>query len=102
MKCPKCGQDNSDAVQFCTHCHATLKFVCPACKHVQMQGGKCEQCGVDFAKYAVMMQAKAKAESEREIAQTRERIGLARSLMMFPINGGLTLLRYLRARLLGD
>jgi zinc ribbon protein len=102
MKCPKCGQENADTVQFCTRCHATLKYACPACKHVQFEGGKCQKCGVDFAKYALMIQAKARDEVDREIAQSRARTGLARSLMMFPINGGLTLVRYLRSRLLGD
>jgi zinc ribbon protein len=102
MKCPKCGQDNADGVQFCTRCHATIKFVCPACKHVQIQGGKCEQCGVDFAKYALMIQSKAKDEIDRESAKTRQRTSLFRSLIYFPINGGLTLVRYLRSRFLGD
>ncbi|PYV13187.1 MAG: hypothetical protein DMG21_21660 [Acidobacteria bacterium] len=102
MKCPKCGQENPDAVQFCTRCHATLKFVCPACKHVQDQGGQCAKCGVNFAKYALMIQARAKDEVDRKIAQSRERTSLARNLMMVPVNGGLSLLRYLRSRLLGD
>ena len=102
MTCPKCGQENSDAVQFCTRCHATLKFVCPACKHVQLHAGQCEKCGVDFAKYALMVQTRAKDEVDREIARSRERTNLARDLMMAPINGGLSLLRYLRTRLLGD
>ncbi len=102
MNCPKCGQDNADGVQFCTRCHATIKFVCPACKHVQIRGGKCEQCGVDFAKYALMIQSKAKDEIDRESAKTRQRTSLLRSLIYFPINGGLTLARYLRSRFLGD
>lgn len=101
MKCSKCGQDNSDALQFCTRCHATLRFVCPSCKHLQFQGGKCEKCGVDFAKYAVMIQAKAKDDLERDAAQERERMSLARSLILFPINGGLSILRYFRSRFLG-
>jgi ribosomal protein L37AE/L43A len=102
MKCPKCGQENSDALQFCTRCHATLKYICPACKHAQLQGGQCEKCGVDFAKYALMMQTKAKDDVDREIAQGRERASLVRNLMMAPISGWLSLFRYVRSRLLGD
>jgi uncharacterized protein (DUF983 family) len=34
---------------------------------VQLQGGKCEKCGLDFAKYAAMLvfQAKDNAQIER-------------------------------------
>jgi len=49
-----------------------------------------------------MVQTRAKDEVDREIAQSRERTNLARDLMMAPINGGLSLLRYFRSRLLGD
>jgi uncharacterized protein (DUF983 family) len=40
---------------------------------VQLQGGKCEKCGVDFAKYAAMLvfQAKDAAQEERKGAGWR-------------------------------
>jgi hypothetical protein len=68
MQCPKCTTDNPESFTYCERCHAPLKYTCPACKHVQLQGGRCEKCGVDFAKYAAMMvfQAKDAAEAERQ------------------------------------
>ena len=68
MQCQKCKTDNPESFTYCVRCHAPLKYTCPACKHVQLQGGKCEKCGVDFAKYAAMMifQAKDAARAERQ------------------------------------
>lgn len=68
MQCPKCKTQNSDSIAFCVRCHTPLKYTCPACKHVQLEGGKCEKCGVDFAKYAAMLifQAKESAKEEKE------------------------------------
>ncbi len=57
---------------------------------------------MDFAKYTLMVQAKARDEVDRDIAHRRERTNMARGLILAPINGGLSLLRYLRSRLLGD
>ncbi len=71
MECPKCKTENSDKVTFCVRCHTPLRYTCPSCKHVQLQGGKCEKCGVDFAKYAAMLVFRAKdtAQSERAKSQ---------------------------------
>ena len=68
MQCPKCATDNPESFTYCARCHAPLKYTCPACKHVQLQGGKCDKCGVDFAKYLAMMvfQAKDAAQAERQ------------------------------------
>ena len=68
MQCPKCKTENSDEIIYCVRCHTPLKYTCPACKHVQLQGGTCEKCGVDFAKYAAMLvfQARETAEASRQ------------------------------------
>jgi predicted amidophosphoribosyltransferase len=68
MQCPKCKTENSDAITYCVRCHTPLKYTCPACKHVQLQGGTCEKCGVDFAKYAAMLvfQARDAAQASRK------------------------------------
>jgi hypothetical protein len=70
MQCPKCRTENPDTITYCVRCHAPLKYTCPSCKHVQLQGGKCEKCGVDFAKYAAMLvfQAKDTLQAERKKA----------------------------------
>ena len=68
VECPKCKTENRETVTYCIRCHQPLKYTCPACRNVQLQGGKCEKCGVDFAKYMAMMifQAKESAQQERK------------------------------------
>lgn len=102
MRCPKCGTENPDKVQFCRRCHTTLRYVCPACKHQQAQGGKCEKCGVDFAKYLMMLHAQMKDEAARTREATKARGSLLKQILLLPITGGLSLFKYLRTRLLGE
>lgn len=71
MQCPKCKTENSESVAFCVRCHAPMRFTCPACKHVQHEGGKCEKCGVDFAKYAALLVFQAKESAIEEKARSR-------------------------------
>ena len=68
MQCAKCKTENPETITYCVRCHTPLKYTCPSCKHVQLEGGKCEKCGVDFAKFAAMLvfQAKDSAKQERE------------------------------------
>jgi len=96
MLCPKCRQENQDSAQFCLRCHTPLRYVCPACKHVQVQGGKCDQCGVDFTKYAAMMVFKAKTDAEQRREQVRARSSILKQIVLLPITGGLSLLKYFR------
>ena len=79
-----------------------LSFTCPACRHVQDHGGKCDQCGVDFAKYAAMLllQARDKAKGKRQ--RTGEKVSLARQIVLLPLTGGLSLIRYVFSRLRQD
>ena len=94
MQCPKCGQANPEAAQFCTRCHAPLRFVCPACKHAQSHGGKCDQCGVDFAKYVGVLMFQAKTESDKRSQRIRKRSALLKQLFLLPLTGGLSLFKY--------
>jgi PHP family Zn ribbon phosphoesterase len=100
MQCPKCKTENSDKIIYCVRCHTPLKYTCPSCKHVQLQGGKCEKCGVDFAKYAAMLifQAKDAAQFQRKKAGWRPPIWAHIVFFPFPALIQLTLYLIRRAR----
>jgi hypothetical protein len=102
MRCPKCQHENPESAQFCLRCHATLRFICPACKHVQDHGQTCDACGIDFMKYAMMLQFKMKEQSDQERARLRNRSSIAKQILLLPITGGFSLLKFFRARLRGD
>ncbi len=93
MNCPKCGTEAGDSNRFCTRCHATLRFECPACRHGQLQGGSCDKCGVDFMKYLSSMITIKKVESENEHARNQRRSWFIKQILYFPITGGLHLLK---------
>jgi len=99
--CPKCKQDNSEEVSYCVRCHAPLKYTCPACKHVQRQGGNCEKCGVNFAKYAAMMVFQAKTASEGERERARAQASVWKQVFLLPLTGGLSLVRLFLGKLRG-
>ena len=99
MQCPKCGQENPENVQFCTRCHLTLRFVCPACRHSQEHGGKCDVCGVDFAKYAAVLLSQASSSVQEKRTRRRETASLVRQLALVPLTGGISLLTYLFKRI---
>ena len=101
MLCPKCKQENAEHVTYCVRCHAPLKFTCPACQHVQLQGGNCEKCGVDFAKYAAMMVFQAKTASEAERERSHTNASLWRQAYLAPLTGGLSLVKLLLEKLRG-
>jgi len=102
MICPKCQRENSESAQFCLRCHTPLWYTCPACGHRQRQGGKCEQCGVDFLKYALMLQSQVRMQAEREREQLRKRSSFAKQILLAPVTGGFSLLKYFRSLLRGD
>jgi hypothetical protein len=102
MPCPKCGQENPDTGKFCLRCHSPLSYTCPSCKHVQTQGGKCEQCGLDFTKYAAVLQFQMKATADQTRRRSTERSALIKQILLLPITGGFSLFKYIRARLLDD
>lgn len=102
MQCSKCGQENLKAIEFCVRCHYPLRFTCPACKHEQTHGGKCDKCGADFAKYLAMLvsQAESKTQQARELARNRN--SLFKQIVLAILTGGLSLLFYHRSRALDE
>ena len=98
VPCPKCGQSNADTVRYCTRCHFPLRFVCPACAHVQPRGGTCEACGVDFVKYAMVQLAQVELRSERQQARKKKQVVVFREVVLAVVTGGFSLLKYLRPR----
>lgn len=101
MHCPKCRQENPEKAQYCVRCHTPLSYTCPACKHVQAQGGKCDKCGVDFAKYSAMLIFSAQDAAARERERTRAQTGIIRQILLLPITGGISLVKYLLGQLRG-
>lgn len=95
MKCPKCGTDAQEAARFCPRCHATLRYLCPACKHEQRHGGTCEKCGVDFQKYAFASVAVSRDSANAVRERTARRSSLLLHLLLIPFNLGIPLIRSL-------
>jgi len=91
MNCPKCHRDNPQSAQFCLGCHAPLRYICPSCKHVQLQGGTCEKCGVDFAKYAAMLVFQTQSTVQAERDKAKERGTLWKRIILIPLDGGMSL-----------
>ncbi|HKT12001.1 MAG TPA: zinc-ribbon domain-containing protein [Terriglobia bacterium] len=96
MLCAKCGQENPDRQEFCSRCHAPAWFTCPSCKHAQDHGGKCDECGLDFAKYAAMLVFQTQAASNQARQRKKGRNEIVRQILLLPITGGLSLLKYLK------
>ncbi len=96
-RCPKCGRENAESARFCSHCHMTLRFTCPSCQHVQLQGGSCEECGVDLVKYAMMMQFQLESQVRREREEAKSRHALLKQAFLLPVTGGWSLLKYLKS-----
>lgn len=98
MECPKCKTANSEVAQFCSRCHATLLYKCPSCAATQRHGGTCDKCGVDFAKYAAMFVAQEEMRAQREHAKRRENASIWKQIILLPITGGYSLMKYLLRR----
>ncbi len=96
--CSRCGQNNPATAQFCVRCHQTLRITCPSCGHVQESGSACETCGVKFVKYAAMLLAQKEIEAQREREHTRARQTLWKQVLLLPVTGGISLVRYLLAK----
>lgn len=100
MTCPKCHHENPETARFCVRCHMTLRFSCPACHHTQEHGGKCDQCGLDFGKYAGVLGFQMENEVRAEGERVKTRNDLVKQALLLPVTGGWSLLRYLRTHLL--
>ena len=95
MQCPKCKTENLEKVTYCVRCHTPLKYTCPSCKNVQSQGGKCEKCGLDFAKYATMLVFQAKNTAQQEREQSTWNPPTWAKIVFFPIPSMIQLGMYL-------
>jgi len=96
MRCAKCGTDNPETQPFCARCHAPVRFTCPACKNVQEQGGRCERCGVDFVKYATMLVFQGQTNAQQARMRKKGRNEIVWQILLLPITGGWSLLKYLK------
>jgi Double zinc ribbon len=102
MLCPKCQTENPETLQYCRRCHNPLRYICPACKHVQDHGGKCDACGVDFMKYAMTLHFQMKKESDQKRERLKTRSSIIKQIILLPITGGFSLLKFFRSRLRGE
>jgi hypothetical protein len=57
---------------------------------------------VDFAKYAAMLVFQARAGAQEKRRHTREKASLAKQILLIPLTGGLSLLKYVFSRLRRD
>lgn len=87
--CPQCRHENSDTVEFCTQCHTRLRYACPACRHLQTQGDKCEACGVDFAAYETAQLARIAAQRAQTQRPNRSAFVVAAIVAALLVVGGI-------------
>lgn len=85
---------NGDTERFCRRCHATLLFKCPSCGATQRHGGTCDKCGVDFAKYAFMLVAQEQTRVSNEREKQVEKAAIWKQIILLPITGGYSLIRF--------
>jgi Double zinc ribbon len=102
MVCSKCQHENPETARFCLRCHTPLRFICPACHHEQQHGGQCDKCGTDFLKYAMMLEFRMKSQAEKDRQKLRTRAGILKQILLLPITGGFSLLKYVSSRLRGE
>ena len=102
MICQKCNHDNPETVRFCIRCHMTLRFTCPACQNVQAHGGTCGRCGVDFLKYAAILQFNMEHTVRREREKAKARSAAVKQVILLPITGGWSLMKYVKSALTGE
>jgi hypothetical protein len=57
---------------------------------------------VDFAKYSAMLIFSAKDAAQRERERTRTRTSIIKQVLLLPITGGISLVKYLLGLLRGE
>jgi hypothetical protein len=57
---------------------------------------------VDFAKYLAMMHFQMRSDADRDRERLRNRNAVLKQVLLLPITGGLSLLKYFRGRIRGD
>lgn len=80
----------------------TLQFTCPACRHTQTHAGRCDRCGIDFQKYAVMMQFEMESTLRSGRERSRNRHAIFKHLLLFPLTGGYSLLKTMKSMFVQD
>ncbi|MGA8145898.1 MAG: zinc-ribbon domain-containing protein [Candidatus Acidiferrales bacterium] len=93
VKCPKCGSDVREVARFCQRCHHTMRYECPACKHQQREGGKCEKCGIDFLKFITAVVSQKQSEADVEHDRFEQRSNFLKNLLYLPFTFGFPLIR---------
>jgi Double zinc ribbon len=97
MICPKCQHENPETARFCVRCHMTLRFSCPACTHVQDHAGSCDRCGIDYLKYAAVIESEMEGKL-RDARERRQRRGaILKQVVLLPVTGGFSLLKSLKS-----
>ncbi len=96
MRCAKCGHENPESNDFCGRCHAPARFTCPACRHTQNHGGHCDNCGLDFVKYAMMLVFQNQTSAQQERERQKRRSDAIMQILLLPVTGGWSLLKFLR------
>ena len=76
----------------------TLLYRCPSCGASQRHGGKCDACGVDFAKFAAMLIAQEQSRVDREHEKIRGKAAAWKQLLLLPVTGGFSLVKLLLRR----
>jgi hypothetical protein len=75
----------------------TLRFVCPACSHIQTHAGQCGRCGIDFLKYAAMVQFQMETGLRNRREQSRARSAILKQVLLLPLTGGYSLLKGMKS-----
>jgi hypothetical protein len=57
---------------------------------------------VDFGKYAAMLVFKAQQDSDLARGRARTRAGIVKQIILLPITGGYSLIKYLLGQLRGE
>jgi hypothetical protein len=70
-----------------------MRYECPACKHAQREGGKCEKCGVDFLKYISAVVSSKAAEADAVHDRLEQRSAFIKNLMWLPFTLGIPIIR---------
>lgn len=76
----------------------TLLYKCPSCSAMQRHGGTCDRCGVDFAKYAAMMIAQEQNRVQHKRDKARANASTWKQIILLPLTGGYSLMRFLLRR----
>jgi hypothetical protein len=57
---------------------------------------------VDFAKYSAMLMFQMKEKGQAKRANAKRMMGIGKQVLLLPITGGLSLIKYLLGRARGD